>query len=102
MDPRPTGMRSSWAAAASWRFALNPPSEPPVMQEMKNGRASRWPRKDVGGVELGLRHFRQGVVNETDAGEPGVSPFNREPRRIRADRQVLLFPRPCPRAPPPC
>jgi hypothetical protein len=45
MDPRPTGMPSSWAASASWRLTRPPPSDPPVMQEMKNGSATVTPRK---------------------------------------------------------
>ena len=37
--------------------------------------------------------FREGVVHEAHAFEAGARPFNGEPRRVGADRQVPLLPR---------
>jgi hypothetical protein len=56
----------------------------------------------LGGVQLCFGDLRQGIVEEPDVIESRSAALNREPRRIRADRQVFLFPRPCSRGLVPC
>ena len=51
-------------------LARKPPSEPPVMQEMNKGMATRAPEERLGGVDFRLGDLGQRVVGETNAFEP--------------------------------
>ena len=72
------------------------------MQEMKNGSDRGVPRNVPDVSSSASVISGQGIANEADILESCSAAFNREPRRIRADRQVFLFPRPCLRALAPC
>jgi hypothetical protein len=64
MDPNPTGTRVSSPALAKALFALNPSSEPPVIQDIKKGKDVLWPKnateastskKEISGMALWTR-----------------------------------------------